>query len=102
MRAEFPSDAEFPRYFPAGVVRSRRGRARTLTGSPPGPLAAGHAAPHRRLRPHGLDDARVGGHDRVAHRAVDGEVVLAAEPVIVHAGAVRHAGVNAGIAAVFG
>src|SRR5579863_432936 len=49
----------------------------------------------RPVGPDRLDDPRVRGHDRVPRRAVGGEVVLAAEPVIVHAGAVRHAGVNA-------
>jgi len=56
----------------------------------------------RPVGPDRRDDARIGGHDRIAGRAVGGEVVLAAEPVIVHAGAVRHGRVNAGLAVVPG
>jgi hypothetical protein len=55
------------------------------------------AGEERPVGAHRLDDARVGGHDRVARCTVGGEVVFAAEPVIMHPGAVRHAGVNTGL-----
>ena len=97
-------------------ARVRRGRkhdlVRIVSGRDPGAdveklpdpglggQESGRPGEERPVGPHRLHDPGIGRHDRVTGRTVGREIVLASEPVIVHAGAVRHAGVNTGLAAV--
>jgi hypothetical protein len=52
-----------------------------------------NASEERPVRADRHDDPRVRLHYRVAGCAVRGEVVLAAQPIVVHPGAVRHGGI---------
>ena len=79
-----------------GVVRGRDAGADVEELPDPG---LGGQEPHhpgeeRAVGSHRGDDAGVGLDHRVAGRAVGGEVVLAAQPIVMHPGAVGHAGVD--------
>ena len=79
-----------------GVVRGRDAGADVEELPDPG---LGGQEPHhpgeeRSVGAHRGDDAGVGLEHRVAGRAVGGEVVLAAQPIVMHPGAVGHAGID--------
>ena len=56
---------------------------------------SGRPGEERPVGPHRLDDSRVGGDNGVAGRPVSGEIVLAAEPVVMHARTMRDARIDA-------
>jgi hypothetical protein len=56
---------------------------------------SGRPGEERPVGPDRLDDSRIGGDNGVAGRPVGGEIVLAAEPVVMHARAMRDARIDA-------
>jgi hypothetical protein len=56
---------------------------------------SGRPGEERAVGPDRLDDSRVGGDNGVAGRPVGGEIVLAAEPVVMHARTMRDARIDA-------